>query len=584
MITRNFNLYLNAGHSIPLVINANQAEEGEQWVFSLFQEDGTPYIPTDGSIVGIKSDGYLINNSGTVVDGKVVIAETRQMTAAAGKSVFELRIDGLTHGTANFIVLVEKDPTNGGIVSDSDLSLIEEALSAVSPLPTGGTVGQVLTKTANGSAWSDAGTPTQEQVAEAVSDWASEHISVETGVVIDTSLAVAGAAADSAKVGQELSDLKRELDNIVSIQEPINLFDKTSQDIISGHYYTKAGAYVEDANYFLSHKIPVSPGEIYSVSATAYIGKASAAFFGADDTFVVSGYNTTVLASGDSFTSATVTVPQNSSIKYMRVAYRQSRINRDMIVKGSTYPSEYTPYTPTQYTLDNDVKFNTSQLQTINPLWGKKVAFNGDSICFGAGYSGGYAAMIGARNNMTVENRAVSGATIAAGTYTSGGVAKHWICRDISNMAADADYIILEGGVNDSETMGSFGRSYSAESYNDTEYTAAFESMIVQALARWPGKKIGYIAVHGCYRLWSNVRAKLNSDPEGSYYQRAIDICEKWGIPVCDLNKEVPPFGLLPEGNALRTQYTNNGDGWHPTANGYADYYVPKIEAWMKTL
>ena len=211
MITRNFNLFLNAGHSIPLVINVNQAEEGEQWVFSLFQEDGTPYIPTDGSIVGIKSDGYLINNSGTVVDGKVVIAETRQMTAAAGKAVFELRIDGLTHGTANFIVMVQEDPTDGGIVSDSDLSLIEEALSAVSPLPTGGTVGQVLTKTANGSTWSDAGTPTQEQVAEAVSDWADENITVTTGVVIDTSLAVAGAAADSAKVGQELSDLKSEI-------------------------------------------------------------------------------------------------------------------------------------------------------------------------------------------------------------------------------------------------------------------------------------------------------------------------------------------------------------------------------------
>jgi len=73
-----------------------------------------------------------------------------------------------------------------------------------------------LTKTANGSTWSDAGTPTQEQVAEAVSDWADENITVSTGVVIDTSLAVAGAAADSKKVGDEISELKSEINAIIA--------------------------------------------------------------------------------------------------------------------------------------------------------------------------------------------------------------------------------------------------------------------------------------------------------------------------------------------------------------------------------
>lgn len=214
MITREFNLYLHAGHSIPLVINVNQYDSGEQWVFTLYNEDGTQYIPSTGAIVGIKSDGLGIINTGSVVDGKVVINETQQMTAAIGKATFELTIDSQTHGTANFIVLVEEKPGNNADLSESDLSLIQEALNATSPLPTGGTVGQVLTKTANGSAWSDAGTPTQEQVAEAVSDWADENITVSTGVVIDTSLAVAGAAADSKKVGDELSDLKSHFNQI----------------------------------------------------------------------------------------------------------------------------------------------------------------------------------------------------------------------------------------------------------------------------------------------------------------------------------------------------------------------------------
>lgn len=210
-LVREFDLFLTAGRGLPLLINVNQFDSGEEWHFTLYKGDGTQYIPSTGAIVGIKSDGLGIINSGAVVDGKVVITETQQMTAAPGKAVFELMIDNGTHGTANFLVLVEPKPGNNADLSDSDLSLIQEALDAVSPLPTGGSVGQVLTKTANGSTWSDAGTPTQEQVAEAVSDWADENITVETGVVIDTSLSVAGAAADAKKTGDEISELKSQV-------------------------------------------------------------------------------------------------------------------------------------------------------------------------------------------------------------------------------------------------------------------------------------------------------------------------------------------------------------------------------------
>ena len=214
MIERNFDLFLNAGKALPLLINVNQYDHGEKWIFTLYNDDGTQYIPSTGAIVGVKADGFGIINSGSIEDGKVVIMETEQMTAAVGKATFELMIDSQTHGTANFNVLVEAKPGNNATYSDSDVSLIQEAVDATSPLPTGGTVGQVLTKTAQGSAWSDAGTPTQAQVAEAVSDWADEHITVETGVVIDNSLSVAGAAADSAKVGSEISELKSAVNSL----------------------------------------------------------------------------------------------------------------------------------------------------------------------------------------------------------------------------------------------------------------------------------------------------------------------------------------------------------------------------------
>ena len=57
MIVKNFDLFLNAGKAIPLLINVNQFDHGEKWIFTLYNDDGTQYIPSTGAIVGVKSDG-----------------------------------------------------------------------------------------------------------------------------------------------------------------------------------------------------------------------------------------------------------------------------------------------------------------------------------------------------------------------------------------------------------------------------------------------------------------------------------------------------------------------------------------------
>lgn len=184
MITREFNLYLHAGHSIPLVINVNQYDRGEQWLFTLFNADGTQYVPSSGAIVGIKSDNLGIINSGTVdSQGRVVISETQQMTAAVGKAVFELLIDDQTHGTANFIVLVEPKPGDNADLSESDYSLFQQAIDGTSATA----------------------------IAEGVADWMDENLTPTTPVV-DASLTVQGAAADAKKTGDEISALKSQIE------------------------------------------------------------------------------------------------------------------------------------------------------------------------------------------------------------------------------------------------------------------------------------------------------------------------------------------------------------------------------------
>ena len=185
MITQNFNIYLHAGIGVAPVVHASQYSQGETWTFTILDNDGSVYRPSSGALIGLKSDGRVIAGiTGTVnADGSVSIVTTQQLTAAAGRGVFELTIDGGTNGTANFIVEVEKKPTEDGILSESDLSIIQQGLNSVTPA--------VITET--------------------VSDYLEEHM---TNPPIDPTLTISNAAADAKVTGDNITDLKNAIDEI----------------------------------------------------------------------------------------------------------------------------------------------------------------------------------------------------------------------------------------------------------------------------------------------------------------------------------------------------------------------------------
>lgn len=206
-----------------------------------------------------------------------------------------------------------------------------------------------------------------------------------------------------------------------------------------------------------------------------------------------------------------------------------------------------------------------------NPLTGKVASFNGDSICHAPDANGGYVTQVGTNNGMTVQNVGMSGGTIA---NVSG---HHCISGTVSDMRSDADYAIFEGGINDcdlSVPLGSISSGFTA-TLDSSTFAGAFEQMLKSAIARFPTAKIGYIFIHKCYGGFES------TDGANSYYGIAKAACEKWGIPYLDLNTQTPPLRYI---DALRTAYTLSGDGIHPNAEGYELFYVPKIEAWMKTL
>ena len=220
---------------------------------------------------------------------------------------------------------------------------------------------------------------------------------------------------------------------------------------------------------------------------------------------------------------------------------------------------------------------------TNNPLYGKYITFNGDSICAGAGFPGGYAIIIAHENSMKQENIAVSGGTVISGLF--GGSQRHCISETIDKMDADADYAIIEGGINDAGlclALGEITQGYDDELDEKTFY-GAFELMLKRLITRFAGKKYGYIAVH---QATANYRSINESST--SYFYAAKKCCEKWGVPFLDLNSTVPPFGFLPKTSSelysIREKYTYNADGLHPNEDGYRKYYVPKITEWLKTL
>ena len=129
MVTRYFNLFLNNGAGSALIIRSNQFESDEQWVFTLYEENGSKYTPIAGELVGLKSDGHIIARSCTVdSEGRIVVNCNGQLATAPGKAEFELILSGL-HKTANFIVDFEASPINPTAkLSEADLQAVYKAI------------------------------------------------------------------------------------------------------------------------------------------------------------------------------------------------------------------------------------------------------------------------------------------------------------------------------------------------------------------------------------------------------------------------------------------------------------------------
>ena len=250
-------------------------------------------------------------------------------------------------------------------------------------------------------------------------------------------------------------------------------------------------------------------------------------------------------------------------------------------------------------TLGKDDKiFNPSiykDQSNLNPLYQKTMLFVGDSICQGYGDQedlGGYVGRVGRDNVATVYNYGVGGAKI---TEISG---QSCICTKIDTMYAehpDADYVIMEGGINDAdwlgaastaEKFGTFDETDFSGNYDKTTFCGAVEYMFYKASTLFPNAKLGFIIVcksaknnNGYFPFAHNYRA---------YFDMIAILCGKWGISCLDLWETSPANPSLQiyydsEKTAAQNQSANSFyiDGKHPTAKGYS-YMSERIGQWLR--
>lgn len=420
--------------------------------------------------------------------------------------------------------------------------------------------------------------------------------------LIDIRTGVDGTIYNSAgeAVRRQVGDVRKDINLIETVlnKEILvnggNLFDKTSSNIINNAYVkpnSESDSQREQSGYFITPYIQVEQGKTYASVVNTYFftetnalkvavynrNKEYVGFLTAigTDTTDTKSYKMAFTVNQASFTPVYTSSATIDDVVYIRLSYMTLYIDSYMLVEGNNYPSEYREYGDSVYSITID------STKIKNKLTGKIISFIGDSICAGhyvdpekTQKMGGYGKIIAERNGMIYENLGVHGATITSNT------GKHCISTSIENMRADADYIILEGGVNDASlnvALGNITSDYTSD-FDITTFAGAFEHMLKTAILRYPGKKIGYIFTH---KISPRYLVTDIYGAEETHYTIAKKCCEKWGVSYVDLNA-ISPLSRYIE--PLKNAYTNNQDGWHPNEEGYRKYYCDPIEQWLLNL
>lgn len=397
-------------------------------------------------------------------------------------------------------------------------------------------------------------------------------------------------------------------------QESVNLFDVNKAE--NGYYDVNTGVLQKNDGY-KTITLPYKVTDIIRKSKDVEWFSTWILLLDAEQQPILSQVN---LISGNNFANpgwdewklpeeTLKNEPKYQDAKYIKVACSTfgptKDFNKFMVTINNPLPDHYVPPTTTktrtkEFTYSENLAAFIRHIAgggSVTPvppttgttLDGKTIVFVGDSITAGFvqeqglpnyGQRNGYVEMLQKKYPKAVfKNLAVGGATV--GHYE--GEPTPCVAEQINNAIRqypNADYIIVQGGVNDTwlsskVPLGEISSGYAA-SLNEGTFCGALESIFKKVQTQWIGKKIGFLTTH-----------KIPSAPSlGNYMDKAREICKKWSVPYLDLhNLSTLNYAIAEVKSNLsyKTADHPNGDGTHPNVKGY-EVLTPKIESWLLEL
>lgn len=222
-ISQNHIINIQPGVSAPLVIHCSQGDTGSVINLAVVNGDETfdcsSYVC---SVHGVRSDGANWGPYPVTVNGSTVSFPLRSaMTAIAGPCLAEISVG--TVGTANFAILVENATFGVGVTYTEDTSVYQSILNYImgavqniqkeATANVNGAIDQMNTKA---NSLVTAATANMNNVARStVNQWIFNHISPGVNIV-DDSLSIKWASADSKTVGDRLFAIESALNKLNS--------------------------------------------------------------------------------------------------------------------------------------------------------------------------------------------------------------------------------------------------------------------------------------------------------------------------------------------------------------------------------